>query len=427
MNKMNINNVAIFGGNGTIGSAMCGLISGFGNAKVYLIARDKKKLDEKLLNRIFSSIKSDSIKDRIILCDYNDALNILKECDWIFESVSENFEIKKSVYEIIDKNAKSDAIISTGTSGLSINKLAEVFSENKRKYFLGTHFFNPPYHMNLCELIKTNYTDKKMLDEFKEYLENVLLRKTIISKDNPAFIANRIGFKVMNELLLLVHKYSEYGGINYIDSIFTGFTGRNMEPLKTIDFVGLDIHKAIVDNINNNTIDEFNDLFNTPEWFDKLISDGKIGAKVGEGLYKGRLVYDVNSQKYIDRQEFIFPALEQTKELIKDGKYVQAYNILLNGNTREQKIISEILTKYVVYSIYISSITAKNIEDCDDAMATGFGWCPPFALKNLMDEAYGFEKLCDKYIDKNILKKYNIKELINIKSKYDYKKYIKAL
>ena len=68
--------------------------------------------------------------------------------------------------------------------------------------------------MNLCELIKTNYTDKKMLDEFKEYLENVLLRKTIISKDNPAFIANRIGFKVMNELLLLVHKYSEYGGIN---------------------------------------------------------------------------------------------------------------------------------------------------------------------------------------------------------------------
>ena len=106
---------------------------------------------------------------------------------------------------------------------------------------------------------------------------------------------------------------------------------------------------------------------------------------------------------------------------------MQAYNILLNGNTREQKIISEILTKYVVYSIYISSITAKNIEDCDDAMATGFGWCPPFALKNLMDEAYGFEKLCDKYIDKNILKKYNIKELINIKSKYDYKKYIKAL
>ena len=124
---MEIKNVAIFGGNGTIGSLMGGLIAGFGRANVYLISRDKTKLNEKLFDRIYNSIKSKKKKNRLIPCDYEEAKKILNKCDWIFESVAEDYKIKTSIYNIINEYAKKDAIITTGTSGLSIEKLSKVF------------------------------------------------------------------------------------------------------------------------------------------------------------------------------------------------------------------------------------------------------------------------------------------------------------
>lgn len=430
---MKIRNVAIFGGNGTIGSLMCGLIAGLGNANVYLISRDKKKLDEKLLDKIYTSIKSDCIDKQIILCDYQDAKKILKYCDWIFESVAEEYGIKQAVYQVINEYAKKEAIITTGTSGLSIHKLSESFSEERKSHFFGTHFFNPPYHMSLCEIVITEYTNYQEVVQMKQYLEQVLLRTTVISKDNSAFIANRIGFKLMNDLLLLAEQYREKGGIDYIDSFFTGYTGRSMQPLETIDFVGLDIHKAIVDNIKSQTQDEFQNSFILPKWFERHIKRGSLGNKVGKGLYKKeenvKYVYDITSENYIPKRKYEWKEIIEIEKLIRNGEYVLAYKELLNGLSPEKQIVIKTLVEYIIYSLYIGKITAQKIEDCDDAMANGFGWCPPIALKELIDEAGSFKKLCSKYIDDTIMKKYEIDKMIDNlpKSKYDYRKYIKAI
>jgi len=269
---------------------------------------------------IYSKIKSDSIDKQIILCDYSEAKLILGQCDWIFESVSEDYDIKESVYQIINELAKKDAIITTGTSGLSINQLSTPFSEERKKYFFGSHFFNPPYHMSLCELVTTKYNDKKIINDFKEYLENSLLRTTIISKDEPAFIANRIGFKLMNDLLLLSEKYKERGGIDYIDSLFTGYTGRNMSPLKTIDFVGIDIHKAIVDNIYLKTQDEFKNSFTLPDWFNLLIQKGILGKKPQKELYqkKDQKWFLILLEENIDlRKSFIGKKYRKYKRILR--------------------------------------------------------------------------------------------------------------
>lgn len=428
---MEIKNVAILGGNGTIGSLMGGLIAGFGNATVYLISREKNKLDDSLLNKIYSSIKTDSIKERIVLCDYNYAKKILNKCDWIFESVAESYEIKESIYEIINEYANNNAIITTGTSGLSINRLSNVLSTEKKKNFFGTHFFNPPYHMTLCEIIPTKFTDLELMSEFRKYLDFKLLRTTILSKDKPAFIANRIGFKFMNELILLADQYKEKGGINYIDNLFTGYTGRSMPPLETVDFVGLDIHKAIVDNIYNRIDDEFKNDFLLPNWFEELVNKNCLGDKTNKGLFskKEDLVYDIKSNSYIIKNRNKPEEIVQIENLISIGEYSKAYKQLFELKTTETQIVAKALIEYIVYAIYVGKYTVDKIEECDDAMATGFNWCPPLALKDLIEEIADFKELCLKYIGDNILKNYDLYKIIEElpKSKYDYKKYIKAI
>ena len=121
--------------------------------------------------------------------------------------------------------------------------------------------------------------------------------------------------------------------------------------------------------------------------------------------------------------------IKEIEELISIGEYAKAYKSLLDCTSEEKKIVTKVLIEYILYSIYISKFTAEKIEDCDDAMATGFGWCPPIALKDLIDEVGNFEELCVKYIGNEILRKYDLYETIrNLpKSKYDYKKYIKAI
>lgn len=207
---MKIKNVAIFGGNGAVGSQMSAIISGFGQTNVYLICRDTKKLNKmELMDKIFNSIKSDTIKDKIFICNYEQSKEYLPQCDWIFESVLENYEAKKEVLKFINEYANNNTIITTGTSGLSIENLASILDIEKRSRFFGTHFFNPPYHMNLCELIPTQYTDRNVLNDFEIYAKEILLRETVESLDKPAFIANKIGFKTLNSILLLADKYKE--------------------------------------------------------------------------------------------------------------------------------------------------------------------------------------------------------------------------
>lgn len=147
--------------------------------------------------------------------------------------------------------------------------------------------FNPPYYMTLCEVIPTEYSDKALLNDIKDYLAEVLLRTVVEVADVPAFLGNRIGFQFINQAMQLAQDKAERGGIDYVDAIFGPFSGRAMYPLVTSDFVGLDVHKAIVDNVYFNTEDKARDSFVFPEFARRLVSEGRLGRKSAKGgLYR---------------------------------------------------------------------------------------------------------------------------------------------
>lgn len=430
-----IKTVTIIGGNGTMGSLMAGIISSFGEAKVYLVSRNKQD-SVKVIENVKKSVRSDTIENNLIPIDYSGLEDAIKESDWIYESIVEDYNAKAKVYKIINESNENRAIISTGTSGLSINELALNFSEENRKRFLGTHFFNPPYSLNLCELIPSQYIDKKVFEDMKEYLNNTLNRTVIIVKDKPAFIANRIGFEFLNELLQLAESYQKEGGIDYIDSLFSGYTGRSMRPLETVDFVGLDIHKAIVDNIYINTDDEYKDKFICPKFIEELIRNKRLGRKTNEGLYKSvvengnviKQVYDIKKKEYRAVKKYENNNINKVIELIKIADYKEAYKILIDGNTRETDLVVKLLINYIVYSLIISNICSENINDCDKAMAEGFNWCPPIALKKLIREVTDLRILVDKFVKKDIIEKYKVYDLLKKSSTtYDYRRYLKAI
>jgi 3-hydroxyacyl-CoA dehydrogenase len=242
---MKIRKVAFLGANSAMGSQSAALIASFGNIPVFMVARDLKKAKEGIETAV-RSVKSNSIRKNLIPATYKQLPKILAEVDWVIEAVSEDFKIKKSINKLISMTKRKNRIISTLTSGLSITKLSEDFDPYDQKRYVGLHFFNPPYKMLLCELIPTVHNDKEMLRELEAYLGRVLLRKVIIVKDTPAFIANRVGFQFMNEALLFAEKYKDKG---VVYRCATGrHTGRTLGPLE-IDFVGLDVHKAILSNL----------------------------------------------------------------------------------------------------------------------------------------------------------------------------------
>ena len=233
---MKINKVTVIGANGTLGVGVSAIFASFGNAKVYMVARSEEKA-RKAIEDAGKAVKAEVICQNMIPKKYENLEDCIKDSDFIIETIVEEYRAKEKVHKIINKNMKDTAIASTVTSGISINQLSKCYNEKNRKRFMGVHFFNPPYSLTLCEIIPSQYTDVNSVKEIKEYLEKVLFRKTIIVKDEAAFLANRIGFQFINQAMQYAEKYQEQGGIDYIDTILGCFSGRNMPPLHTADFV----------------------------------------------------------------------------------------------------------------------------------------------------------------------------------------------
>ncbi len=406
----NIKIVTIIGANGTMGTNAAAMFSSFGNAKVYLISRSIQK-SRNSIDRAVKSVRADSIRKNMIACDYTMLETCIKESDLIFESVSEDIEIKKEVTLKAIKYANENSIIATGTSGLSINSIAKELPENLRKNYYGVHFFNPPYNMTLLELIPSIFAEEATTNEFYDYLKRKLFRTVVICKDSPAFVANRIGFQFLNMALQYAEKYKDRGGINYIESILGTFTGRNMTPCETVDFVGLDVHKAIVNNLNENTSDDLNNTFLLPQYIENLIQEGKLGKKTGEGLFKSvvledgtkeKMVFDIKTNKYIKYKKLHFVFADRMNSYLNNGDYALAFNILLNDKSNEAKICLDFLKTYIEYSLYVGKEVCRDIKMIDDAMATGFNWCPPLALSNALFKT-------------------------NYDTKYDYRSYFKVV
>lgn len=207
-----------------------------------------------------------------------------------------------------------------------------------------------------------------------------------------------------------------------------------MAPLITSDFVGLDVHKAIVDNLYNNTNDYSHDSFVLPHYVETLIKEGKLGRKSSGGLYKlvrydnglkRMTVYDIASNTYRDQIKYVFPFVETMIANIEDGSYQTAFKALVNNKSQEATICLEFLLKYIMYSLYTSKEVAKSVHASDDVMATGFNWCPPLALLEALSSVTDIKQLINERLN---LTNIDVDYLLSTvePSKYDYRLYFKA-
>lgn len=428
--------ITVVGANGTMGTNVSAIFASFGNAAVYMVSRDKEK-SMKAAVMAGKSVRAISITRHLIPADYSMLDDCIKASDLVFESVAESLELKIQIHTIIGRSLKKGAVSCTGSSGLSITRLAECYPEETRSQFFGVHMFNPPYQLTLCELTASPYSDMRMYMDLKKYLTSTLFRTVVESKDLPAFLGNRIGFYVMNEALQYAERYQDNGGIDYIDSLLGPFTGRAMPPISTSDFVGLDVHKAIVDNIYENTKDYVHERFVLPAYVQSLIEQNKLGRKTGEGLYKliknesgekRLLVYDIKMGCYRDVIKYSFPFALQMKRFLRDGDYDDAIRVLIDNNSQEADICLRFLLRYIVYALYTAEHVGYDIRVADDVMATGFTWCPPIAMIEAFSRVCDLALLMKNRLKPEIVRAVNIDDIIvkQIKSKYDYRIYFKA-
>lgn len=433
---MIIKTVTVVGANGTMGTNVSAIFASFGNAKVYMVSRDVEK-SKKAALKAGKTVKADSIYSHLVPADYSMLADCVKASDLVFESAAENLDLKIELHTKIGQSLKKGAIACTGSSGLSITRLAECYPEEVRCQFFGVHMFNPPYQLTLCELTASPYSDMQMYGELKDYLTNQLYRTVAESKDLPAFLGNRIGFYFINEALIYAERYQDNGGIDYIDAILGSFTGRTMPPITTADFVGLDVHKAIVDNIYENTNDYVHEKFVLPEYVQKLIDKGYLGRKRGQGLYKlikgdndykRMMVWDIKEGGFRDVIKYTFPFALKMKEYLKVGDYDKAILELINNHSQEADICLRFLLRYIVYSLYTAEHVGYDLRVADDVMATGFTWCPPFAMMEAFTRVCDLGALMKERLKPEILGNVDIDHIIaeQIKSKYDYRIYFKA-
>lgn len=433
---MEIKTVTVLGANGTMGMNVSAIFASFGHATVYMVSRDLEK-SKKAVLKAGKTVKADSIVNHLIPVDYNSLDECVSKSDLVFESAAENMELKKDLHAKIGKSLRKGAIACTGSSGLSITKLAECYPEEARSQFFGVHFFNPPYQLTLCELTASPYSDRALYGEIKEYLANVLHRTVAESKDFPAFLGNRIGFYVMNEALQYAEKYADKGGVDYIDAILGPFSGRTMPPITTADFVGLDVHKAIVDNLYENTDDYVHEAFVLPAYVQHLIDQKRLGRKSGEGLYKlvrnengekRQMVYDIKTDSFRDAVKYNFPFAAKMKGCLKESDYEGAFRALVEDNSQEADICLGFLLRYIAYGLYTAQHVGFDIMVADDVMSTGFTWCPPFAMMEAFSKACDLSQLMKAHLSPEVMQQVGIDRIIaeHKHSKYDFRPFFKA-
>ncbi|MBE7412674.1 MAG: 3-hydroxyacyl-CoA dehydrogenase family protein [Leptospiraceae bacterium] len=400
-----IKTVTIVGANGSMGSGSAGVIAAFGEAKVYMLARSLDKAQEGI-DKAIKSVKTDTIKPRLIAGTYdNDLERCVSESDWVFELVAESYEVKEPMNARISKARKPGTIVSTVSSGLSIARLAKAFDEDGQKHYFGTHFFNPPYKMILCELVSHKGSDPKITKELGAYLDSKLRRAVVYTNDTPAFAGNRIGFQLMNEIAQFAEKYADKGGIALMDEIMGGYTGRAMGPLATIDFVGLDVHKAIVDNLYKETKDSAHETFKLPDYIQKLIDAGNLGAKSGQGLLKRtkspdgkreKFVYNIQTGNYDPYPKFDIPFAKEAKQKIASSDYAGAMNVIKEAKGFEADLCRYFMARYISYSLSIVGEVVDTKENADAAMGFGFNWVPASAFVDFLGGVNEAKKFLEK-------------------------------
>ncbi|MFT5216082.1 MAG: 3-hydroxyacyl-CoA dehydrogenase [Glaciecola sp.] len=322
-----------------------------------------------------SPIYHPSFASRITTGNLEDDIAKVKGVDWIMEVVVERLDIKKMVFENLEKHRTPGTLITSNTSGIPIKFMSEGRSEDFQKHFCGTHFFNPARYLKLFEIIPGPKTDASVLDFLNGYGEQFLGKTSVIAKDTPAFIGNRIGIFGIQSLF---HQVKELDlTIEEVDKLTGPVIGRpKSATFRTVDVVGLDtlVHVAngIYDNCPN---DEAHELFKLPGFINTMMENKWLGSKTGQGFYKkeGKEIksLDLNTLEYRERKSARFATLELTKTV---DKVIDRFPILVTGKDKAGEFYRK---NFAAMFEYVSNRIPEITEDLykiDDAMKAGFGW-----------------------------------------------------
>lgn len=378
-----IKHVVVLGANGAMGLGSGALFT-TAVPRVTFLARTKEKADGGLAAAV-KMVRSSTVANRVDTGSYDaDFDKVVAEADLIFEAVTEQLDLKTQFFERIDDVRRPDSIVATVTSGLSINQLAEGRSDSFRKNFLGLHFFNPPNVIVGTELIAGKDTDPKLVDFIDAFCTVRLGRQMVRTADTPGFAGNRVGFKVLNECAILAEEH----GPLLIDELVGPYTGRAMTPLATIDLVGWDIHRAIVDNIYELAPDEAHETLKLPKYMSDLMEKGVLGRKTGGGFFGkddsgNRVVLDPKTQKYVAKSSISRPDLafiDTISNLHRVGRYVDGMNAFAEASGPYAAIAQKVIAGYIAYSFNRVGEVTDDISGIDRIMGFGFNWAPPSVL-----------------------------------------------
>ncbi|MFY0543998.1 3-hydroxyacyl-CoA dehydrogenase/enoyl-CoA hydratase family protein [Brevibacillus sp. H7] len=317
--------------------------------------------------------------DLITVGNMEDHMSWLGDVDWIIEVVVENLGVKKKVFEAVEAHRKPGTIVSSNTSGVSINEMSEGRSEEFRKHFLGTHFFNPPRYLKLLEIIPGRDTDPAIVEYMMNFGEFVLGKGTVLCKDTPNFIANRIG---TYGLQVSIQEMVRLGlGVDEVDALTGPVIGRpKSATFRTLDVVGLDTYVHVADNVKNKSTDEAEKaVFEIPDFVLKMVEKRWIGQKAGQGFFKQEktaagkeiLALDYNTLEYRPRNKAKFASLEAAKTAKTLPDKLKA---LVYGKDKGSEFLWSVFKKVLLYSAEKAYEIADDIVAVDNAMKWGFGW-----------------------------------------------------
>ena len=399
--KRNIEKVAVLG-SGIMGSGIAAHLVGIG-LQVLLLDISPKELNEderskglsldhpSVQKRIVNNSLSKSLKskpspiynasfaNRIKTGTFENDLHQIAEVDWIIEVVVERLDIKKQVFESVEKHRKPGTLISSNTSGIPIHLMAEGRSEDFQQHFLGTHFFNPARYLRLLELIPGPKTNQETIRFFEHFGRKFLGKSVVVAKDTPAFIGNRIGIFSIQSLF---HRVKDLEmTIEEVDKLTGPVIGRpKSATFRTVDVVGLDTLVHVANGIKEHcTSDERHELFSLPDFIESMMEANRLGSKTGEGFYKkikkdGKseiLSLELTTGEYREAKKAKFATLEKTKSV---SNVADRFPILVGGSDKAGEFYRLVFADLFAYVSHRMGEITDAIYKIDDAMKAGFGW-----------------------------------------------------
>jgi len=327
-----------------------------------------------------SAVYTKDVAKRISIGNIEDDLHKIADCDWVIEAVIERLDIKQQVFEKIEQHRRQGTLITTNTSGIPIRMMAEGRSEDFQQHFCGTHFFNPPRYLKLLEIIPAPGTKQEVIDFLMDYGDRFLGKTTVLCKDTPAFIANRVG---VFGFMAVFHAMQQLGlGIDETDSLTGTIMGRpKSATFRTGDVVGLDtlvrVAEALPQNVPN---DEAKDIFKIPPFIQQMVANKWYGDKTGQGFYKkvkgegGKseiLTLNPATMEYGPKQKAKFATLEAAKQ-VEDLK--GRLKVLYKGQDKAGEFYRMFHHLLFAYASNRIPEIADELYKIDNALKAGFGW-----------------------------------------------------